>query len=263
MEEIELKQPMTLSDYRIVGAMVPPTGAAAFDRGRLVLAPRDGEGEHLRVRRYVEEGVEGVYFDEEDWQGLQATGHGIALPEAHAESGLALWVFRPHFVLRNAAIAELRAAAALRGEPVPLEEGTLGCLVHEPSAEGRRARWAERAHEEALALARAGLWEEAQVAASRAFVWLRGPRSAPHRLHRRGGRYAARPASAARAARVSGRRPRGDRVRAAERVPLACELAQHEEPSVCEHATHAVPAPRARGRASSPCPPWPRGRPPR
>jgi hypothetical protein len=160
-----------LAEYKIAGAMVPPMGKAAFDRGELVLVTRREPIDYLQVRSYVgADEVEGGPVEPEEWHGLLLAEHGMALPEADAESGLAFWIFRPVFAAREAAIAELRAAMALRRDVIPLMDGTFGCLVHEPSAAGLRDRWAERAHAEAFADARAGRWEEARVAASRAFV---------------------------------------------------------------------------------------------
>jgi hypothetical protein len=179
---------MKVAEHRIVGAMVAPQGKAAFDRGTVVIASRDEVSHdgaangpnppapaeptrYFQVRAYLgTDDVEGKPLEADDWRALVRAEQGIALPPVDAASGAAFWILRSVFDGRDAAVAELRTSQALLHDVVRLLDGSYGCLVLEPAAIMLRDRWTEAAYAEALSCATRGRWEEARVAASRAFV---------------------------------------------------------------------------------------------
>jgi hypothetical protein len=163
---------MNVAEHRIVGAMTLSHGRAAFDRAPVVVESGSEPGTFLRVRGYVEpHAFEGKPFDADDWRGLLRSEQAIAIPPVALVNGAALWVLRPVFHGREAALAALRALGILLYDVVRLTDGSFGCLVHETNdALDLRDRWADEASEEARTSAHHGDWENARTAASRAFV---------------------------------------------------------------------------------------------
>jgi hypothetical protein len=160
-----------VSECRIVGAMRPSEGAAPFARAGVVVE-REALG-FLRVRRYVlPDEVEGDLLTGEEWDGLVATEHAHRLaPPIGAVMGAALWLLRPSFERRDAALAELRSSGVLLSEVVSARIGlTWTYLVREPEANPLRERWSARAFAEANELARAGRWKSAHGLAEMAFA---------------------------------------------------------------------------------------------
>ena len=172
-----------LSDFQVAGAMTLPQGKAAFDRASLVLETLAAPAQYLQVTAYLEDGgVDGKRLSGEEYQALQRSGQAIAFSERFAAgAGLALWVLRPSFPGREAALQELRASEVLLRDYLALADGSFGCLVRErPAALALRDRWAQEAHEQARRWAIGASWERAREAASRAFVLERA--MSPERL---------------------------------------------------------------------------------
>ncbi len=162
---------MKVAEARIVGAMAAPRGKAAFDRAPLVLESVVSPGNYLQVRAYVgSDEVEGKALGQEEWDALVRSEQAIRLGPMKAAAGAALWVLRPSFEGREAALEELRMAGGLVHDKEVGADGSFLCVVREPEANGFRDGWARKAADVARSWAREGQWERALTAATRAFV---------------------------------------------------------------------------------------------
>lgn len=162
-----------LADCQVVGALTLPEGKAPFDRAPLIMSSAAAPGRVVQVTAYLEDGgIAGKWFTLEDFQALQQSGQAIAFRESFdAGSSAALWVLRPNFAGREAALAELRSSELMLRDYVPLADGSFGCLVRERAqASDLRDKWAKEADAEARQNARAGSWQRAREAASRALA---------------------------------------------------------------------------------------------
>ena len=163
---------MNIASCRIVGAMTLPHAKGAFDRAGLIVASREPPVTYLQVRAYVgSDEIEGKPLDREDFDALVQSEQAIVLePPLDLMTGAALYVLRPSFDGRGAALQEVRASGVLLRDKLELQDGSWACLVREPGAGAFRDRWAAEASAQALSWAKDGHWERAKNAASRAFV---------------------------------------------------------------------------------------------
>lgn len=173
-----LEVAMDLSKCQILGAMVPPRGAGAFDRGNVVVTTEDGTIAELRG--FLGEGfplssVQASWLTVDDWQGLVRSEQAIsiiapAVPMRYRRMGF--WVLRGAFWRERATpIDDLGAWQLARFE---LSDG-IGLLVHESAATNKiRDRCADLAWEAAEHCAKGGLWTEAYEHAVRGSLVGRG-----------------------------------------------------------------------------------------
>jgi hypothetical protein len=164
---------MKTAESKIVGAMVAPRGKAPFDRAPVVVASQIDQDALLQVRAYVgSDDIEGKSLDRDEWATLLRSEQAIAIEPVQAASGATLWVLRPGFEGREAALEGLRTCGGLLQDKLSLADGSFGCLVSErdPAVNALRDRWAEEAFATALSWAKSNHWERACVAAARAFA---------------------------------------------------------------------------------------------
>ena len=165
-----------VSECRIVGGMAPLQGKAPFDRAGVVLERVMVSSGYLQVRAYIAPlHAEGPEVSSEEWSALLASEHALRIePPFEAAPGAALWVMRPSFTRRDAALEELRASGHLLGDVRLAAGGVWLCVVREPDAYPLRDAWAERATATALRWARADRWTRARDEAELALVLERG-----------------------------------------------------------------------------------------
>lgn len=167
-----MNQRFPIFGAQILGAMTPPTSRAAFNRANLVV--RGQSGTILSVQLYTcEDAVEGSAFRPDQWEALLASGHALALPEpVSLVSGAALWVLRPTYSRRAAALNELRAGRALLRDYIAGNDNSWLCLVNEGTAYANtlRERWFHRAMKLAKSFALSARWSDVLAEAEIAFA---------------------------------------------------------------------------------------------
>lgn len=164
---------MKTTESKIIGAMAAPKGKAPFDRASVVVASKSDPNAILQVRAYLgEDEIEGKPLDPDEWASLLKSEQAIAIDPMDAVLGATLWVLRPTFEGRDAALEALRTSGGLLCATFRLTDGSFSCLVSErdPAMSALRDHWAQEAFEKALAWAKSNHWERACVAAARAFV---------------------------------------------------------------------------------------------
>lgn len=166
---------MKLADHYIIGAMAPPRGKGAFDRANVIISANAEQGPFLNVRAYIgADEVEGKPLTREEWDALLRSEQAIEITPVPSAKGAALWILRPSFMGRDAALEELRSSGSLLHDKISGSDGSFLCLVNEPEANHFRDGWAARAAADAQSWARSGLWDRALEAAARAFSVERG-----------------------------------------------------------------------------------------
>lgn len=164
-----------IDSCHIVGAMFSLNGASCFDEADVVVCAEAGL---LRVRTYLQTEVEGEAYTEQQWADFVADDQGTNLPLDGLRLGVGavLWVLRPSFESRDAAVRELETSGALiypvtRAPPQPHSGlATLLCVVSRPAARPLLAEWGQQAYLDAMTHARAGCWPAALACAEQAFV---------------------------------------------------------------------------------------------
>lgn len=159
----------------IIGAMAPPRGKGPFDRANVVVSADVGRGPFINVRAYIgADELEGKTLTREEWDALLRSDQAIEVEPVPLKTGAALWVLRPSFTGRDAALEELRVSGVLFHDKIAWSDGSFLCLINEPEANHFRDAWSHRATSDARSLARSGLWERALETASLAFSLERG-----------------------------------------------------------------------------------------
>lgn len=164
---------MNLDLLKIIGAVTPPRGRAAFDRASLLLATHASPATYLQVTAYLgTHEVTGKPLTLDEINSLVRVEQSVLFKTSFpAVSGAVLWVLRPTFARREAALEELRGSGLLLQSDFRLSDGSFACLVREQAAAlDLRDRWASEAEAEALSWAGSNHWDRAREAAERAFV---------------------------------------------------------------------------------------------
>lgn len=167
-----------LTEHRIVGALVAPSGKSAFSYGHLVLESILLSGNYITYTQALDYRSTDAdyycrnYYDNDTWEGLKLSGQAIDLAYTPAVRGTVLWVLRPIFTRRELAVSELIDSGVMLSEVLWLDDDSVACLVdvHNTETTALRNCWADEAYADAKTKAKTGDWQGSRVAASQAFV---------------------------------------------------------------------------------------------
>lgn len=168
---------LNLHTVESIGGMRPLEGSAPFASASLVVREREAPYQIAQISRYEgEEHVIGEPLTPEEWQSLCAGDHAHAFAKpVPIQRGACMWLLRPSFDDRDAALAELRAAGVIIAFMYDGRTDAKVLVVRENEANPFRDGWAERAYALALEQARLGRWQRALALAEQVYVLGRGP----------------------------------------------------------------------------------------
>lgn len=159
-----------VEDARIIGAMAQPRSKSVFSRAALLVSNDDGVV--LHAHDYGQAGiVSGPRLTLDEVRVLVATGQAIDLPRREILAvGAVLWILRPGFPRREAALADLSASGFLIHGLRPRLDGSWYALVDERLAGALRDRWRDEALSAAQEHGHYARWQQAEAEAEAAFT---------------------------------------------------------------------------------------------